>query len=149
MKRAPAAVAVGCVFVTVAAVALGVATQATAGSQATAVSHPWFGIYDCMVPMDLGVVGGGVQIPAYFKLMGNGRYISALQLMGRTLKGTTAGRWRQRGHTVTWVSGTYARAGFYGVWNARSSMHPQGFIAMFSKKTHAPVEIACYPNLTL
>jgi hypothetical protein len=87
-----------------------------------------------MVPMDLQVVGGGVQIPAYFKLMNRGRYISALQLKGRT---------------ITWSSGTYGHAGFYGVWNGPSSMHPKGFIAMFWKKTHTASMIACYPNLDL
>jgi hypothetical protein len=126
-----------------AASALGVAGRATA-----AAHHPWYGIYDCMVPVDLRIVGGGVQ-PGYLKMMGRGRYMTALALQGRTMKATVPGRWRQRGSTIVWVSGTYHRARFYGVWNAPSAMHPKGFIAMFWQRTHTGTMIACYPQLDL
>lgn len=136
-ERARAVLAVVCAFVVVAAVAMDFAGRATA----TAASHPYFGIYECMAV-------GQVQIPAYFKLMGHGRYISALQLYGRTLKGTTRGTWRKSGRKIIWRTGAYGRA-FYGVWYGPSSAHPKGYIAMYLKKTHQWTEITCYPNLSL
>jgi hypothetical protein len=87
-----------------------------------------------------------VQIPAYFKLMGRGRYISALQLYGRKLKGTVRGTWRKRGTKIIWRTGTYRRAGLYGLWYRPSSAHPKGYIAMYSSKTLEWTEITCYPN---
>lgn len=137
-ERTTAALGAACVFVVVAAVALGFASRATA----TAASHPYFGIYECMAV-------GQVQIPAYFKLMGRGRYISALQLYGRKLKGARAGTWQKRGTKIVWRTGTYGRAGLYGVWYRPSSAHPKGYIAMYLKKTHQWTEISCYPNLDL
>jgi hypothetical protein len=138
--RKQAVLCLVCACVIGAAAALGV-TRATAASQATAARHPWYGLYECMGTPD-------VQMPAYFKLMRRGRYISALQLMGRALEGKTPGRWRIRGSKLTWVSGTYKRAGLYGVWyRPGSGGHPQGYIAMFSKQTHTSVLISCYPNL--
>ena len=137
-ERARIAPGVACAFVVVAAAALGFASRATA----TAASHPYYGIYECM-----GVAQ--VQIPAYFKLMGRGRYISALQLYGRKLKGATPGRWRKRGKKIIWSKGVYGRAGLYGVWWRPTSLHPKGYIAMYLKKTHTWTEITCYPNLSL
>ena len=137
-RQATVALGLVCAFAVVAAVALGVARPA----EATTASHPWYGIYECE-----GV--GQVQIPAYFKLMGHGHYISALQLQGRTLKGTRAGRWRKSGRKIVWSSGTYRRAGLYGILWGPSSAHPKGYIAMYLKKTHQWTEISCYPNLGL
>lgn len=137
-ERATALLGVVCALVVVAAVALGSASRATA----TTASHPYFGIYECMAV-------GQVQIPAYFKLMGHGRYISALQLYGSTLKGATRGTWRKSGRKIIWRTGVYGRAGLYGVWYRPSSGHPKGYIAMYLKKTHQWTEITCYPNLSL
>lgn len=136
-ERARIALGVACVFVVVAA-ALGFAGRAAA----TAASHPYYGIYECTAV-------GQAQIPAYFKLMGSGRYISALQLYGRTLKGATPGTWRESGRKIIWSTGVYGRAGLYGVWWRPTSMHPKGYIAMYLKQTHQWTEISCYPNLSL
>ena len=92
------------------------------------------GIYDCN-----GTQSGYVNS---VKIQSGGRYVYAAQREGRKLKQTTRGRYRVRGGKVTWLSGTFKRAGYV------STIY-DGYFSLDRKANGTWTGISCYRRTNL
>ncbi|HEU4976823.1 MAG TPA: hypothetical protein VFT50_17165 [Baekduia sp.] len=127
----------------VAAVAVAGALLTPAAS-AYAKAQPAHGLYACRKPAGLNLAGGGAE-SRLLKLSGHGRYATASARKGRKLIAAEKGRWRLRGSTITWRSGTFKQDGFFGVWTRRDAEHPKGVIELFWKANRDQAILACTP----
>ena len=102
--------------------ALAFATPAAAAKLPT-------GIYDC--------VGTASSYVSSVKIKPRGRYVFAGARTGRTLKQTTKGRYRVRGKKITWLKGTFKRAGYV------STIY-DGYFSLDRKSDGKWTGISCY-----
>ena len=92
------------------------------------------GLYDCM---------GNSGYVSSVKVKAEGKYLYANARKGSKLKNATAGSYKVSDKKITWVSGTFKRAGYVStIYTSASS--PKGYFSLDRKRTGIWTGISCY-----